>query len=325
MRKLLPKRLRLLFVFASAVLILSPASTAIAENWIVGSGFWNTPGNWNPSTVPGAGDLVTITPADGVARTITYDYPGPAVTLDELRVDLTGAGTAATTLSMSANNLTSNYQYIGYNGRGIFNHSGGTNTIAAGAGWLVVGYFSGSNGTYNLSGTGALEAHASEYIGDIGTGVFNQTGGSNTIQGADHDLYLGFAASGGGTYTLSAGTLAVNSGDEFIGYNGTGIFNHSGGSNTAGAVIIGANANSPGTYNLSGSGVVSAALVVGNNGRGRFTQSGGTVNTNLIYVAGTNIASEGTYTFSGGTINNSGLFSVSYSSATVTSRGGSAS
>ena len=192
------QRLCVRFSFAVVMvvgIVVAPATVATAENWIAGSGNWNTPGNWNPATVPSGGDTVTITPADGVARTVTYDYTGAAVTLAELRVDLTGAGSAATTLSMSANNLTSSSEYVGYNGRGIFNHSGGTNTIAAGTGFLDVGVFAGSTGTYNLSGTGALVANTSEYIGDISTGFFNQTGGSNTINGAENHLYLGYNAS----------------------------------------------------------------------------------------------------------------------------------
>ena len=61
---------------------------------------------------------------------------------------------------MSANNLASSNEFIGYNGRGTFNHSGGTNSIAAGTGFLDVGVFSGPTGTYNLSGTGRGGQHA---------------------------------------------------------------------------------------------------------------------------------------------------------------------
>src|SRR6185436_18828575 len=99
-------------------------------------------------------------------------------------------------MSMPTNDLTASNEWVGasFNGRGTFEQSAGMNTIAAGAGFLDVGVFAGSTGTYNLSGTGALVANTHEYIGDVGTGVFNQTGGSNTING--YNLYLGYNALG---------------------------------------------------------------------------------------------------------------------------------
>ena len=77
-----------------------------------------------------------------------------------------------------------------------------------------------ATGTYNLSGTGALTVNADEYIGDSGTGIFNQTGGTNTIA-AGKNLYLGFNASGVGNYNLSGGTVTVPA--TFVGYAGTGL------------------------------------------------------------------------------------------------------
>ena len=70
--------MRFLFWAVMAVgLVVAPATVATAENWIApGSGNWSTPGNWDTGTVPSDFDSVTITPTDGVARTITYDYTG---------------------------------------------------------------------------------------------------------------------------------------------------------------------------------------------------------------------------------------------------------
>jgi hypothetical protein len=51
-----PLRHRFLTINIGAVLtsifVLLLATVATAENWIAGSGNWNTPGNWNPATVP---------------------------------------------------------------------------------------------------------------------------------------------------------------------------------------------------------------------------------------------------------------------------------
>ena len=81
--------------------------------------------------------------------------------------------------------------------------SGGTNTVAF---YLCLGNNSGDNGAYNLSG-GSLAVssgvlNGAEYIGYNGNGVFTQTGGTHTVP---VPLYLGYNATGSGTYNLAAG------------------------------------------------------------------------------------------------------------------------
>src|SRR4051812_13769768 len=176
----------------AALMALSPATVAQAANkfWknSVVTGNWSTGANWSATSATGvdnagapvANDTVNIRPTDGANHTVTYDVGSP-LTLTQLNVDLTGALATTATLSMSANNLTSSNEWLGINGRGTFTQSGGTNTIAAGTGFLDVGVFAGSTGTYNLSGTGALAVNTNEYVGDVGTGFFNQTGGTHTI------------------------------------------------------------------------------------------------------------------------------------------------
>src|SRR5262245_36407005 len=80
---------------------------ATNKDWNDGSDVWSNALDWTPNGVPGAGDTVNISFADDVARTVTYDYTGPAVTLGYVSMDMTGAGTNANTLSMSANTLKS--------------------------------------------------------------------------------------------------------------------------------------------------------------------------------------------------------------------------
>ena len=90
---------------------------------------------------------------------------------------------------------------------------------------LNLGYLTGSNGTYNLSGTGTLSTTGNENVGYSGSGTFNQTGGTNTASAA---FTWGFSAPG--TYNLSGtGALSVN--NETIGYSSTGTFNQTGGTN----------------------------------------------------------------------------------------------
>lgn len=224
-----------------------------------------------------------------------------------------GAGSTGTYM-LSGGNLTgAQSEFIGWGGTASFNHSAGTNTISAGAvGAFDVGILLGSTGTYNLSGTGQLISNKSEYIGDSGTGFFNQTGGSNTIQGLSHHLYLGNSSTGVGTYTLSGGSLSV-AGDEYIGFASLAenTFNQTGGMHSiTGALFIGCNNSgsggsaSRGTYSISGAATLSAQAVVvdGTNSAGTLSISnGGTVS-----IAG----------ISG--INDSGIVNVSGPGSTLT-------
>src|SRR5262249_49248542 len=112
-------------------------------------------------------------------------------------------------------------EFIGYSGTGTFTQSGGTNTLNASAvGYLNIGTSARATGTYNLNG-GSLVANKNEVVGDAGTGIFNQMGGMNMIQGAGHDLQLGNQATGNGMYAISGGTLTVGN-NAAVGVSGTG-------------------------------------------------------------------------------------------------------
>jgi len=248
-----------------ALAMLLPIRSASAQdNWTDGTGNWNTPGNWSAG-VPGSGVDVNIVDSGNVSRTVTYDYTGPPVALDGLIIDLTGgSGSATNTLSMSANNLTSNStETIGNTGSGTFNQSGGTNTITSsgvGAIALELGFDPGSSGNYTLSGTGSIVTDNFEIIGFEGTGYFNQIGGTNSC---GEDLQLGVDSGSTGTYALNAGSLTVSA-LEIIGFGGTGNFNQIGGTHTiSGSLNIGLDnfaGTGTGTYTLSG-GILSAASV----------------------------------------------------------------
>src|SRR4051812_7911217 len=144
-----------------AVFLLSAATitNANAKSWADGNGFWNVNGNWNPATVPVAGEAVNIVFTDGTPRTGTYNVSAPSLGL--FSVDLTGPGTGASALSILSNfNLAANGILIGgYNGitttagRGAMSQSVGT--VSTNSGWdFVLGYGSGSTGTYTLNGLG---------------------------------------------------------------------------------------------------------------------------------------------------------------------------
>lgn len=94
-------------------------------------------------------------------------------------------------------------------------------------------------------------------IGYKGTGIFNQSSGTNTIQGGQGNLYVGYITGSTGIYNLKgSGHLNINTnGSEIIGYSGTGIFNQSSGTHAiagTSGLKLGYNAGSDGTYNLTG-------------------------------------------------------------------------
>ena len=94
----------------------------------------------------------------------------------------------------------------------------------------------------------ALTVHFGEIIGNYGKGQVVQSGGTNS----DNALILGGNSGSSGTYTLSGGA-SLSSGDQVIGFNGTGLFNQTGGNNTVNNyLILGSNSTGVGTYNLSG-------------------------------------------------------------------------
>jgi fibronectin-binding autotransporter adhesin len=144
--------------------------------------------------------------------------------------------------------------------------------------------------------------------GTNGVGTFNQTGGTNTINGAG--LYLAVNPTDIGYYNLSGtGSLAASGGWEYVGYAGVGSFNQPAGTNTIfpnNYLYVGFLAGSTGTYTLGGTGTLTANSYeyIGYSGTGTFNQTGGThtMGPNLILFIGNNSGSMGTYNLSGGTL-----------------------
>ena len=93
-------------------------------------------------------------------------------------------------------------------------------------------------GSYTLSGSGYFSVSNYEYVGDMGSGTFTQTGGTNS---AILGLYLGNSAGGSGSYNLSGSgyQLSKSGSDETVGYSGSGTFTQSGGTNSVGSSYVG--------------------------------------------------------------------------------------
>jgi T5SS/PEP-CTERM-associated repeat protein len=238
--------------------------------------------------VPAASDTVNIAPSDGVARTVTYDVN--ALTLDGLLVDLTGAGTARTTFSMPANDLTVSFLALGSDGRATLDHSGGTITTEKLDADSVLGHSSLGTGIYNLSGTGVLSiASHNLYIGNSGSGDFNQTGGTNTI---GRDLVIAAQSGSDGNYSLNGGTLSTV-GNIDVGRGGKGTLTIGGGADVSNRdAAIGFLPGSEGEATVTGAAstwITTRDMTVGFHGTGKLTivDGGNVSSTGNSFVGGT--------------------------------------
>src|SRR5436190_1775704 len=135
----------------AAIAVVPACAFATDRFWVGNSGNWNTANNWNTveggggsNGVPGNGDNVYIRGATSRTITLNKNYTAPTA-IGQLLIDSTSP--AVLTLAQSANNLFTASEYIGVNGLGLYNQSGGGNTTAS---FLVLGYSAGSAGTYSL-------------------------------------------------------------------------------------------------------------------------------------------------------------------------------
>ena len=166
----------------------------------------------------------------------------------------------------------------------------------------------GSEGTYTLSGTGALNVANEVVVGrEGGVGILNVNGGTITTTG-NGNMYVG-RRNGTGTLNQTAGVISVikefGVGTRDDNKSGTGTYNLSGTGfiTVVNNIFIGKEQGASGTMTMTGGTMTgSDKLVVGHNqATGGLTQSGGTVTTtNEVYVGNENSASSiGTYTLSG--------------------------
>jgi Dockerin type I domain len=245
-------------------------------------------------------------------------------------------GTGIFSLSATGSLAVSGTEYVGNSGNGTFTQTGGANTVGTtlSSTNLYVGYNTGSNGLFSLSGTGALQDYGIEVIGTAGSGTFIQTGGTNTVVSPTSAAFLSVASESGSTglYSLGGtGSLQITNGEEDIGVNGSGTFTQSGGTNTIGSgwsLNIGYNPGSFGIYNLSGGSVVfnffTSGVYVGGSSNGQGGQAAlnvsGTGNLTLpgvleIYPESAVIQTGGT--ISAGSTVNLGAIQVTGGTATL--------
>jgi hypothetical protein len=258
-----------------------------------------------------------------------------------------GSGIGATgNYNLSGGSLTvATIENVGVQGIGTFTQTGGTNSAAMAVhlGWTAAGPVAGAASTYNLSG-GTLNAGSASstftpsglVVGWDAAGSFNQTNGAVNVFSKpgtatthqDDGLLIAYAQGSSGTYNLSgaAASLFVNS-DEFVGENGNGAFNQSGGAHSVTSnLYVGYASNSAGSYTLSaGTLSVGQFEFIGSQGIGTFIQTGGVnnVSTDGGLIIASLPGSSGTYSLSGdGTLNVQGHEYVGYAGAGVFNQSG---
>jgi autotransporter-associated beta strand protein len=141
---------------------------------------------------------------------------------------------------------------------------------------LSVGSSRGNSGKVAMTG-GTLDPSTSISVGSSGTGIFDQSGGTATT--GDGHLYIGSNSTGVGTYYLSgSGQLEPRYGIalQYIGLQGTGTMNQSGGTNKNYNIILASINGSTGTYNLTGGTLITSSITKG-PGTAAFNFGGGTI------------------------------------------------
>ena len=279
---------------------------------------------------PGANGIVnhsagTATTGDGnwmfVGRnggTGTYNLIGSGSLDVKDRLYVAGHDGAAATGTLNINTTGTvktggDFNLGAAGGTGTANLTAGTVTVGA---WLSIGRDeNGLNGTgnFNQSG-GSLTVNLNSIVALPGThGNLMMTGGTHTVNG---EFWVGQGANAVGVATVNAGTVSVNNwiavGREgatgTLNVGGTGTVSEVGAGDTH--ITIGTGAGGNGTVNVSGGGTLStnADLIVSENNataRGLINQTGGLVSVggNLeVQRTGT-----GTYNLSGGTLSVNGF------------------
>jgi hypothetical protein len=268
----------------------------------VGSGDWNTPGNWSPPGPP-IGAVARVD--NGGTANVTTDALYPVT---NLRVGYATGGTSGT-LNIGANLTATAASEIGRSGTGSLNITNGllsfsgptTTTFRFGVLAAGVGTVTQSGGTVASAGT--------VFVGVQGNGSYNLTGGSLL---ASNNLTVGSSAGGVGTINQGGGSIIVGSsvaasGQAFVGQSGTGTFNLSAGTLAATAFSIGQNSGAIGVVNQSG-GTIDllngpagpGSMSIGVVGTGTYSISNGTLLAqNLTVMVSSNGVSAGTLNLAG--------------------------
>jgi autotransporter-associated beta strand protein len=238
--------------------------------WIGGSSDFNNASRWHLGAVPGVVDYAYIDAGEVQVGN------GSTFTPFEIRMGWGHPSLAGTYTQTGGATTVSAYTVVGYLGAPTLNLNGGTFST----GDTAVGWGGTGNGTLNITG-GTYTSRAASFIGLDGTATVNVTGGI-------------YNATGNGFGSFRIADYGVGTG--IINLSGTGVVNASlytavGGSGNGTLNISG------GTWNQAAGGiVVGDAADLNWTGLGNVNQSGGTVNSDYVFLQ------KGTYNLNGGNL-----------------------
>lgn len=270
-------------IMMTSILFNMSIASAASRYWIVPSGDWSTPSNWGggePTSSDSAlihnSGTASITLADEVCSSLVLG--SPPMTSGSLNIT-------------SGSLTTTSAEIVGLYGTGTLTQSGGTNTYN---GAVILGFSSGSRGTYNMSGGSLLtnSPNAIIIVGQGSTGTFNQSGGYNAASA------IGISSMG--TYNFTGGTLVVKS------LNPGGYFNFGGGTLQAGTnfstsrnmTLTGINGNA--NVDTAGYSVTFSGGLTSQGGLNKVGTGTLTLSRAVFYNGATTINGGGTLKISGG-------------------------
>jgi hypothetical protein len=250
---------------------------------------WNAPGPVVDSPTPtilqldigssagtaldiGAGGTLTVNDwfiiGYGAGQTGTFNVNGGATSLPVGGKDITIGFNGTGNVVMADGSITiADDLFFGTGATGVGNLSMSNGTVSVNDD-VSIGNVAGGKGYFTMSG-GMLTNFDDLFIGDNGTGEMTMTGTPGATitskTGTGHDLIVGRNAGSNGKLNMSSGSVTIN-GIGYIGQNGTGLLDMTGGTFTASSVlVIGRNNGSSGEVLLKG-GTIRAANLEFTNG-----------------------------------------------------------
>jgi hypothetical protein len=194
---------------------------------------------------------------------------------------------------------------VGYGGKATFNQTGGTVNLTDPNHGMMLGYNANSVGTYNLSGSAALNLVLNGAVGYHGSGEFNMSGGTLTAQS------FGVGDFGSGAFNQTNGAVILS---KFLNVGiqssslpsaATGVYNLRGGSVHSNGIGVGAN----GSFNQFDGSVTDDVdeHVSGLKSMGVYSQYGGShfIGNHLFIGAGG--SNTGSYQLIGGSLSAANL------------------
>jgi autotransporter-associated beta strand protein/T5SS/PEP-CTERM-associated repeat protein len=230
----------------------------------------------------GIGPVLNIanTAVTGQSNVSTFGQGSGSLTVREFLIGAFAGSSGTVNVNTTGSVRATQSIFVGSDGTGTLNLSGGSINTDNFAGGLIIGRNASATGTVNMDGgtigTGSIDDQRFIRVGRSGTGTLNQSGGTINLA---NNMDIGELEDSTGTVNLSGGTTSVDI--VRVGVDGSGTLNLSDNANMTvrnfnNGVRIGVNSDGSGTVNLNG-GTLTTRLVAGGDGDSIFNFNGGTL------------------------------------------------